>query len=241
MAAERPSVESRIGVTASNPTSAACFLFGAASKRRLVKRIQPWFPTFIYSDRLQRTGWKRFNAELLKECHQLRDYDVAGRKWSSKNYPGGYTSYGSLDKLHQMSSTFMDLEAKIQRHVQTYARALDWDLGGRTLTMTDCWINIMPFGTVHSLHLHPLSVVSGTYYVVTPKGCSGLKFEDPRMACFMAAPPRVATPQPHNQQFVTYPAEAGNVILFESWIRHEVPPSRVKTDRISISFNFNWA
>ena len=38
----------------------------------------------------------------------------AWKKWSSKNYPGGYTSYGSLDKIHQMSSTFMDLEAKLQ-------------------------------------------------------------------------------------------------------------------------------
>lgn len=135
----------------------------------------------------------------------------------------------------------MELEKRIDRHVKAYAKALDWDLAERSLTMSDCWINIMPFGTVHSLHLHPLSVISGTYYVVTPKGCSGLKFEDPRLACFMAAPPRLATARPENQPFVTYPAEAGNVILFESWLRHEVPPSPVKTDRISISFNYNWS
>lgn len=44
-------------------------------------------------------------------------------------------------------------------------------------------------GVTHSLHLHPNSVVSGTYYVATPRGCAGLKFEDPRMSRFMASPP----------------------------------------------------
>ena len=207
---------------------------------RRVKRIQAWFPTFLYCDRLQRTAWKKFNNELLSECRQLQEYDEAGRRWSAKNYPGGSTSYGSLDKIHRMSSTFMELEKKVDRHVRAYAKALDWDLGDRTLSMTDCWVNIMPHRVSHSLHLHPLSVVSGTYYVVTPRGCSGLKFEDPRLACFMAAPPRVSDVRPENQPFVTYPAEAGNVLLFESWLRHEVPASPVKSERISISFNYNW-
>jgi len=30
------------------------------------------------------------------------------------------------------------------------------------------------------------------------------------------------------------------VILFESWLRHEVVSNRVDAERISISFNFNW-
>lgn len=219
-----------------------CLEFGVGlGHKTAVKRIQPWFPTFIYCDRLQRAGWKGFNQELLAECRQLQEFDEEGRRWSKDNYPGGYTSYGSLDTIHRMSSTFMDLQAKIDRHVKAYARALDWDLAGRKLSMTDCWVNIMPHRTAHSLHLHPLSVVSGTYYVATPRGCSGLKFEDPRLACFMAAPPRVAKPKPVNQPFVTYPAEAGNVILFESWIRHEVPASPIKAERISISFNYAWA
>jgi light-regulated signal transduction histidine kinase (bacteriophytochrome) len=38
----------------------------------------------------------------------------------------------------------------------------------------------------------------------------------------------------------TLPARAGRVILFESWLRHEVPPNTVAAQRVSISFNFNW-
>ncbi len=205
-----------------------------------VKRIEAWFPTYIYAAALQ-PRWQTLNKELTAECRQIQEYDEEGREWSAKNYPGGYTSYGSLDQVHRLSSTFIELQSKIDRHVKLYARALDWDLAGRGLVMSDCWINIMPHGTAHSLHLHPNSVVSGTYYVTTPRGCAGLKFEDPRMSRFMAAPPRLASPRRENQIRVTYPARAGHVTLFESWLRHEVVSNPVNAERISISFNYAWS
>ena len=202
--------------------------------------VRAWFPTYIYCEKLQRSGLERRNRDLAEECRQLRDYDRAGRKWSAKNYPGGYTSYASLNQLHRFSSTFADLGRKLERHVRTFAGNLEMDLRGRQVELTDLWVNIMPPTAAHSLHLHPLSFISGTYYVATPEGCPGLKFEDPRLDRFMAAPPRRENARAENRAHVTYPAEAGNVILFESWLRHEVPSNRVDAERISISFNLNW-
>lgn len=202
--------------------------------------MQGWFCTFIYRAPLRRDGG-RFNRELERECRQIQRVDRAGHRWSRRNYPGGYTSYGSLDQVHRMSSTFIELRERVDRHVRAFARALDWDLGGRSLEMSDCWINIMPHLTVHSLHLHPNSVVSGTYYVTTPRGCAGLRFEDPRLSRFMAAPPVRAEARRENRRHITYPAEAGQVTLFESWLRHEVPPNPLKRERLSISFNYAWA
>ena len=40
--------------------------------------------------------------------------------------------------------------------------------------MTDCWVNIMPRGTAHGLHLHPLATISGTYYVKSRRVLPGL-------------------------------------------------------------------
>lgn len=202
---------------------------------------QPWFPTYIYSEPLQRAGLTRLNEELADECRRLREFDTAGRRWSEKNYPGGYTSYASMNELHRFSSTFAELERKLLRHVRQFARTLEFDLRGRTIALTDLWVNIMPPTAAHSLHLHPLSFISGTYYVVTPAGCPGLKFEDPRLDRFMAAPPRLPKARRENRAHVTYPAQAGNVILFESWLRHEVAANRVNEERISISFNYNWS
>jgi uncharacterized protein (TIGR02466 family) len=201
--------------------------------------LKSWFPTLIYCAPLRREGLRSLNSELLRETVQIRDHDTAGRRWSEKNYPGGYTSYGSMDRLHQLSSTFDGLRAEIDRHVRRYARSLDWDLRGGRLLMTDCWLNVMPRGCAHSFHLHPQAVVSGTYYVKTPRGCSGIKFEDPRLSRLMAAPARKAGGRPEQRPHIEYPARAGQVILFESWLRHEVPASPTEQERVSTSFNYH--
>jgi len=201
---------------------------------------QSLFPTLIYTARLPATGWRTFNQQLLRECRQLQHDDVAGQRWSAKSYPGGYTSYNSVHRMQQISPTFALLERKLNRQVKTFARALELDLDGRELSMTDCWVNIMPQGVVHSLHLHPLATISGTYFVQTPKGSSALKFEDPRLDRFMAAPPKRSDCKPENRPWFTVAAEAGKLVLFESWLRHEVAPNPAKTERISISFNYNW-
>ena len=198
------------------------------------------FPTLIHVAPLQRSGTAALNRRLLDETLQLRADDIAGRRWSTHNYPGGYTSYASQSRMQRISPTFARLERLLGRHVRSFAQALALDLEGRELVMTDCWVNIMPRGTAHSLHLHPLSTISGTYYVRTPRGAPGLKFEDPRLDRFMAAPPRRRDAAPELQPWHTVPARAGQVVLFESWLRHEVMANPVATERVSISFNYNW-
>ena len=202
--------------------------------------VQKLFPTLVYCARLTGAAGKRLNERLLRECRQLGLDDAAGRRWSAKSYPGGYTSYGSAHRMHRMSPTFAALERAIDRHVARFAGSLELDLTGRKLAMTDCWVNIMPRGTAHGLHLHPLATISGTYYVKTPPGSPGLKLEDPRLERMMAAPPRRATAARENRPWVVLPAVAGNVLLFESWLRHEVAANPAAAERISISFNYNW-
>jgi uncharacterized protein (TIGR02466 family) len=197
------------------------------------------FPTRVYAARLQGSTASAFNARLLHECAQYRADDAAGRAWSSKRYPGGYTSYASLNRMQTLSPTFAELERKLRRHVLAYARALEFDLDGRKLAMTDCWVNMMPRGVTHGLHLHPLATISGTYYVRTPRGVPGLKLEDPRLDRYMAAPPRRSGARQH--PWITMPVAAGTVLLFESWLRHEVPANPVAAERVSVSFNYHWS
>jgi uncharacterized protein (TIGR02466 family) len=198
------------------------------------------FPTLVYAAALEPRGARAFNAQLLREIRQLRLDDPAGRRWSARNYAGGYTSYGSVSRMHQVSPTFAALERKLARHVRSFSRALGFNLAGRELAMTDCWVNVMPRGVVHGLHLHPLSTISGTYYVQTPAGSPGIKVEDPRLDRMMAAPPRRTGGRGDHSPWVVLPATAGRVVLFESWLRHEVPPNPVRSDRVSVSFNYSW-
>lgn len=139
-----------------------------------------------------------------------------------------------------MSSTFVRLRERIDRHAAAYARALAWDLQGGELVMSDCWMNVMGAGAAHTRHLHPHAVISGAYYLQAPRGAAGLKFEDPRLASLMAAPARrPGAPEPLRAH-VEVPAVAGQLVLFESWLRHEVPASTIARERVSLSFNYHW-
>jgi uncharacterized protein (TIGR02466 family) len=202
--------------------------------------VQRWFPTSIYTESLMSTGLSRFNREIEEQCYLVRDTDPHGEEWSVENYRGGYTSYGSMTDLHRRYPHFEELSLAIDRHVKKFARHLEMDLQGGRLEMVSCWVNIMPTGTTHSGHIHPLSVISGTYYVAVPRDSSAIKFEDPRLERMMAAPPKLDGAKPRNQQFVKLAPRAGQVALWESWLRHEVPPNPSREDRVSISFNYDW-
>ncbi|MEZ4754258.1 MAG: TIGR02466 family protein [Bdellovibrionota bacterium] len=197
-----------------------------------------YFPTLIYYQELEQGGPGDFNAELLNECKYYMDLDEAGHDWSEENYVGGYTSYSTISNLNEISASFGELESKIRTHLNEYLNALCFDLKLEDLKMSDCWFNVMPAGVAHGLHLHPHSVISGTYYVQTPMGSSGIKFEDPRLSKFMLAPSRKKDCPVKMKNFVSIPAKAGNLVLFESWLRHEVPAAEIEGERISVSFNF---
>ena len=202
--------------------------------------IASLFCTRVYRGRFSPAAREQLNGKLLRECRQLRLDDPAGRHWSEANYAGGYTSYASANRMHTMSPTFAHLERALTSHVARLVRELALDMRGRELAMTDCWVNIMPRLLAHGSHLHPLSTISGTYYVQTPAGSPGLKFEDPRLPQMMASPPRGRGAAARSQSWVVLPAQAGGFFLYESWLRHEVAANTGRGERISISFNYSW-
>ena len=83
-------------------------------------------------------------------------------------------------------------------------------------------------------------MISGTTYVAMPGGASALKLEDPRSARMMAAPARRKDAREELRQFIYVAPTAGDVLLWESWLRHEVPMNMAEEERISVSFNYSW-
>lgn len=201
---------------------------------------KPWFPTFVYEAQLQKKGSAEFAHSLLDDCHKVREHDSEGQLWCRENYPSGYTSYGTLRTLHRRLPAFAGLERKIWPHVLRFAGRLDMDLREANLSMTDCWVNIMSRDAVHPWHMHPGAVFSGTFYVSTPPGCSRLGFEDPRVEKFAGVPPRRADCRPANRQQISVDVEEGKVVLFESWLRHQVASNPTVDERVTISFNYTW-
>jgi uncharacterized protein (TIGR02466 family) len=198
------------------------------------------FPTPVYEASLSTDrNFENFRAELEAACRMLAAEDAAGRAWCRSNGYGGYTSYASLDDLPTRASVFGELKRKLDRHAAGFAQDLAFELGGR-LKLDSLWVNILKPGAAHSGHIHPHSVLSGTVYVATPPGSSALKLEDPRLPLMMAAPPRRADAAEDSRAFVYLTPHPGTVLMWESWLRHEVPANAARSERISISFNYGW-
>jgi uncharacterized protein (TIGR02466 family) len=204
-------------------------------------KTETLFATTIYRKPLGGAGATSLNQQLKREALALRADDGAGRAWSARHAYRGYTSYASLTDLTERSPTFADLARALDRHAAAFARLAQFDIPKGALKLNSLWVNVLDPGGMHAGHIHPLSVISGTYYVDTPKGAGALKFEDPRLGLMMHAPPRKASAPRSHQSFVTIAPAPGIVLLWESWLRHEVPPNQAKTPRISISFNYGWA
>jgi uncharacterized protein (TIGR02466 family) len=193
------------------------------------------FATRFYEDTLNDAA---LLAELEQACHDLAAEDRAGRAWSKEHGYRGYTSYASLDDLPQRDPRFGDLVRHLNRHVARFAADCGFDLH-RKLRLDSLWVNILKPGGTHSGHIHPHSVVSGTVYVAVPPGAGRLKLEDPRLPLMMAAPQRLPDAADDLATFVYAEPTPGSVLLWESWLRHEVTPGTAKQDRISISFNYS--
>ena len=195
------------------------------------------FATTIYAAKLGGPRLKPFLDELRMACRSIAQEDGAGQAWSADAGYKGYTSYASLDDLAVRNPTIAELCDRLAPHLLEFCRSVDFDMRGLKPVIDSIWINVLEGGGCHTGHIHPNSVISGTVYVDVPKGASAIRFEDPRLAMMMAAPPRVSKAAQHNRHFVYRQPSPGTVILWESWLRHEVPVNMAPEDRISISFN----
>lgn len=198
--------------------------------------VQTLFVSKLYRAAIENAA--ALSADLSKACRAIAESDAAGRQWCADHGYKGYTSYASLDDLPARDPTFATLKRALDKHAHVFAVALHLDLGRKRLKLDSIWINVLEPGGVHTGHIHPMSVLSGTYYVETPPGSSALKLEDPRLPLMMAAPPREEGAPEEERSFVYIKPAAGEVLMWESYLRHEVPMHAGKRPRISVSFNY---
>ena len=204
-------------------------------------KINSLFVTRLYRAALSEMGEAPDASELEASCYSIAEDDEAGQAWCEENGYPGYTSYASLTDLGWRFPIFAVLVKLLDKHVAAFSEDLEFDLDGRELKLEDIWINILPEGGSHASHIHPHSVISGTTYVAMPDGASALKLEDPRSAMMMAAPVRRKEAREEMRSFIYATPEVGDILLWESWLRHEVPMNMSEEDRISVSFNYGWS
>ena len=181
------------------------------------------------------------DGELLGElAHSIRSLardDEAGARWSKEHLYSGYTSYASLNDLPRRDPAFAQLAKLLNRHAPRFAAECAFELD-RKPRLDSLWANLLKSGGHHSGHVHPNSIISGTLYVAVPARSGAIRFEDPRLPLMMSAPRRQKDAPQELQPFVTVEPRPGLLLMWESWLRHEVLPGTGRGERLSISFNF---
>ena len=192
------------------------------------------FPSLLYDEAL---GDEALLADLAHSIRTLAQDDAAGRRWSREHGYKGYTSSASLNDLSRRDPAFADLAKLLVKHAATFSAELAFDLAQKP-KLDSLWVNLLKPGGHHSAHIHPHSILSGTLYIEVPPGSGAIRFEDPRLAMMMAAPQRREDAPEPLRPFVTIPPCPGQLLMWESFLRHEVLAGTARDERLSVSFNF---
>lgn len=196
------------------------------------RRVEALFPSAVQITEVDRA--RHMNRRLMRAIERVRAETPNGRpdSWASSVY----TTLNSADQLHRMAE-FAELHKIILQEAASFADALNINHRDFPLRVTDCWFNVYGPKDGQEIHHHANNILSGSYYVKAPAGCSGIMFHSPR-ADLMLVPPLTGL-NALNETIVEMPVREGILVLFPSWLKHSVRPSPTADERISISFNIS--
>lgn len=180
-----------------------------------------WFPTFIsYS----------YNKEILPKIQNTFDlFD-----WHSvadKRYANGYTTFYCGHELNEnLKNSMPALCEFILDNAYEILNRQKINIGSKQLEITTFWMSRMLKNGFHARHLHAHSFYSGTYYVNADPKNSNIKFYDARIYKQFA-------PESNSGEVVEYRPESGKLLLWDSYLEHEVDINDTNVPRDAISFN----
>jgi uncharacterized protein (TIGR02466 family) len=195
--------------------------------------IEPLFYTPLLSFELSNAA--DLNRQLLAEAQARR---AASTGLARSNIEGWHSDDDFFEREEPGCAA---LRRQIIEAVRQASLRLspDYDFG-RVGIQAQGWINILPAGGMNAPHDHPGWVWSGCYYVQTPHGdgrSGEIEFIDSRTnlrTLGLDGAPCFAS------KFSLRP-QAGQLLLFPSYLKHWVAPNRSQQERVSIAFNARFA
>jgi len=141
---------------------------------------------------------------------------------------GGWHS----DDLNMEDITeFKDLYLELIQNINNVSSRLDPHF---SLNLQDSWVNINGPHHYNIKHCHARNTISGCIYVSVNQNSGPIRFHNPSLQLHYP----IQTTSNLFFETADYKPVVGLLVLFPSWLEHEVLPSpKSSEDRISISFN----
>ena len=186
--------------------------------------LKNYFPTTIahFND-------TNFTDRVLNFINPLLETGTFDEKqWG---YKTSYASYDTALKLYNeiwIKDYIMD---RCQEYLDATAQ--------KYLTDTDMYLFIsdMKEGEQHCDHAHPMSMLSGVCYLEIGEDSAPIAFHDHREIRHFSGLVK-PKPNPYNQSDVQLHPKRGDIVIWESWLKHSVPVNNSKT-RKTLVFNIS--
>jgi len=157
------------------------------------------------------------SEKFVKSGSQARGANQAFYDWQMKE---GWNLFAEKKEIKTLLEKFQDVTDDFLRAVGKDQEFID--KRGREI---QAWATVHEGCISHPPHSHPRQLVSGVYYVKMPRNSGSIIFDDPR------------GPLPPFDNRIYIKPRQGDLVLFPSWLIHQVEPTEGEEERISIPFN----
>jgi uncharacterized protein (TIGR02466 family) len=105
--------------------------------------------------------------------------------------------------------------------------------------ITGFWVNIFETNDYTEAHCHPGSTMSAVYWSKVPENSGDLLLHNRVENDFIQMTWGGWQDNKYNMTRVKFPAQAGTLVIFPSWLTHSVERNLSGEDRISLGFNLS--
>jgi uncharacterized protein (TIGR02466 family) len=186
-------------------------------------KSQSLFPTVFWSDELDDL------SPMMKEWRNYLDFSHATESaGNGRSMRAGWSGPKTLFN----EPLFQPLR---DRCFNSFSQALkEMQVPNGFRFSMEAWGNIHEKGGFNQPHIHREAVLSGCFYLYTPKGSGAIVFHDPRPGTLYARPWGRGV---NAWSKTAIPVRAGTLLLFPHWLEHSVEPNESNECRYSIAMN----
>jgi uncharacterized protein (TIGR02466 family) len=165
----------------------------------------------------------------FEEDKDIKDINTGGMYKNKENW--------SSINTYIFNSKLKEIKQFCEQQIKIYVEAIISPKEELDFYITQSWLNITNPGGSHHIHAHSNSIISGVFYISTEEDDT-ITFFDPNFSMKQRTLFELKERNVWNSLGWSLPANNNELILFPSWLEHEVAPNfKATTDRISISFN----
>ena len=151
-----------------------------------------------------------------------------------KRHSNGYMTHESILECPEMKF----VKDSITNKVKSYLYDTCCISNTMIPELVTSWVNLHRKGDQAQIHIHTNSIVSGVWYISTPKNSGQLLVhcEKRLFGNFLEFP--VEEINEFNGSFCSFTPHRGDLIIFPSDLRHSVLSNKSDEERFSLAFNY---